>query len=49
MHAWLPASRAAADVTVAARTAAFAGETGEVVSPATMSWVIASLPLEPRA
>jgi hypothetical protein len=29
MHAWLPASLAAADVTVAAHAAAFAAETGD--------------------
>jgi transposase len=45
LHAWLPARlAAAADATLAEHAAAFAAEQGEVVSLATMSRAITSLP-----
>jgi transposase len=47
LHAWLPARLdTAADATLAEHAAAFAAETGEVVSLASMSRAIAGLPAE---
>jgi transposase len=47
LHAWLPARlEAAADATLAEHAAAFADQQGQVVSLATMSRAIASLPID---